>query len=284
AEMPWRVEGNRAYGPGALDMKGGIAVTLGALQALHDAAVTLPAPVRCLLTSDEETGSRTSREPIEQWARRHEWIFCLEPATAGGALKTGRKGTGLFTVEVVGRAAHAGNNPEEGVNAILEMAYQIPRIHALAHPARGTTVAVGVIEGGTRTNVVPERCRVRLDVRVVDREEQRRVEEGLAALRPVLEGARLETRGGWNRPPMSRTPAIAAAFARAARIGASLGLELREASVGGGSDANFVAALGAAVLDGLGPIGDGAHSPHEFIEIDSLADRAALLAALLTED
>jgi glutamate carboxypeptidase len=281
--MPWRLEKGRAYGPGVLDMKGGIAVTLLAVQVLRSEGITFPQGVRCLLTSDEETGSRTSRQLIEDLAPRHHWVLCLEPGLASGALKTSRKGTGLFTLEAIGRSAHAGHNPEAGVNAILEMAHQIPRVHALAAPERGTTVAVGVIEGGTRSNVVPERCRVRIDVRVVVPEEQRRVEDGFADLRPVLPEAQLVLHGGWNRPPMARSPAIAAAFERARRLGALLGMDIGEGSAGGGSDANFVAALGAAVLDGLGPRGDGAHSPGEFIEIDSLAERAALLAALLTE-
>jgi glutamate carboxypeptidase len=264
-------------------MKGGIAVTLGALEAMRAAAIELSSPVRCLLTSDEETGSHTSRQLIEELASRHRWVLCLEPALPNGSLKTSRKGTGLFFLEAIGRAAHAGNNPEAGINAILEMAHQIPKVHALAAPERGTTVGVGVIEGGTRTNVVPERCRVRIDVRVVLPEEQRRFEEGFAALRPVLPGAQLTTRGGWNRPPMQRSPGVAAAFERARRIGAQLGIDLGEGGAGGGSDANFVAALGAAVLDGLGPRGDGAHSSAEFVVIDSLAERSALLAALLTE-
>jgi glutamate carboxypeptidase len=283
AENPWRIEGGRVYGPGSLDMKGGIAVSLAAMQVLHAEQVDLPASVTCLLTSDEETGSRTSRALIEDLARRHSAVYCLESALPDGRLKTSRKGTGLFVLEVVGRAAHAGNNPEAGVNAILEMAHQIPKVHALAAPGRGTTVAVGVIEGGTRTNVVPERCRARLDVRILEEEEKQRVEAGLAALRPVLPGAQLLLRGGWNRPPMPRTAAIAAAFERARRIGSELGFTLGEAGVGGGSDANYVAALGVSVLDGLGPRGDGAHSSHEYVEIDSLAERSALLAALLTE-
>jgi glutamate carboxypeptidase len=280
---PWSIEGGRAYGPGALDMKGGIAVTLGALEGLHAHGVRPSSPIRCLLTSDEETGSRTSRALIEDLARRHERVLCLEPALPNGSLKTRRKGTGVFVLEATGRAAHAGNNPGAGINAILEMAYQIPQIHALAAPAKGTTVGVGVIEGGTRTNVVPEHCRVRIDVRVVEPEEQQRIEAGFAGLRPILEGAQLSTRGGWNRPPMTRTPPIAAAFERARRLGADLGLDLAEGSAGGASDANFVAALGVSVLDGLGPRGDGAHSSQEYVEIDSLAERAALLAALLTE-
>ena len=279
---PWAERDGRAFGPGSLDMKGGIAVTLAALATLHRAGRRPARPVRCLFTSDEETGSHSSRELLESEARQRDLVLCLEPAMPDGSLKTSRKGTGLFIVETIGRAAHAGNNPGAGINAILEMAHQIPLVQALAAPAAGTTVSVGVIEGGTRTNVVPERCRVKVDIRVVEAAERARVEAGLAALHPVLEGARIETRGGWNRPPMVRTDSIASAFERARRIGDGLGLRLTEGAAGGGSDANFVAALGIPVLDGLGPVGDGAHSPQEYVEIDSLPERAALLAALLS--
>ncbi len=280
---PWTERNGRAFGPGVLDMKGGIAVTLAALAGLVRAARLPARPVRCLFTSDEETGSHSSRGLLEDQARRASLVLCLEPAMRDGSLKTSRKGTGFFIVEAVGRAAHAGNNPEAGINAIVEMAHQIPLIQGLAAPAFGTTVSVGVIEGGTRTNVVPERCRVRVDVRVVEAAEQARVEAGLAALHPTLEGARIEKHGGWNRPPMPRTASIAAAFEGARRIGDGLGLRLTEGAAGGGSDANFVAALGIPVLDGLGPVGDGAHSSEEYVEIRSLPERAALLAALLTE-
>jgi glutamate carboxypeptidase len=273
---PWAIEGELAFGPGALDMKGGIAVTLAALGALRRAGHPPNRPVRCLFTSDEETGSRTSRALVEAQARSHDLVLCLEPAMPDGALKTSRKGTGLFSVEVHGRAAHAGNDPQAGINAIVEMAHQIPEIQALASPAAGTTVSVGVIDGGTRSNVIPERCRVRVDVRVVAASEQGRVDAGFAALRPVLPGAVIEAHGGWNRPPMARTASIASAFEDARRLGASLGLQLTEGSAGGGSDANYVAALGVPVLDGLGPAGDGAHSTQEFVQIGSLAERAAL--------
>jgi glutamate carboxypeptidase len=281
AERPWRVEGGRAYGPGALDMKGGLAITLGALAGLLAGGTTLPR-LTCLLTSDEETGSHASRALIEDAARRHDRVLCLEPASAGGGLKTSRKATGVFVLEATGRAAHAGNDPEQGINAILEIALQIPRVHALAAPATGTTVSVGVIEGGTRANVIPERCRVRIDVRASRQEEMRRVELGLGALEPAVQGARLALRGGWNRPPMARTPGVAALFEQARELGGELGLQIAESSAGGGSDANFVAAIGAPVLDGLGARGDGAHSAQEFVEIDSLPERAALLAGLIT--
>lgn len=279
---PWRVEGNRAFAPGVLDMKGGIAVSLAALDGLRSAGRSPSKPVRLLFTSDEETGSQTSRALIEDLARRHDLTLCLEPSLPGGALKTRRKGTGLFFVEAIGRSAHAGNDPEAGINAILEMAHQVPRIHQLAAPEAGTTVSVGVIEGGTRSNVIPEACRVRVDLRVVSIDEQARVEAGFAALSPTLPGAAIKWRGGWNRPPMSRTPAIGAAFDHAVGAAAQLGLTLDEGAAGGGSDANFVAALGLPVLDGLGPLGEGAHSPTEHVLLDSLPGRAALLAVLLT--
>lgn len=281
--MAWRIEAGRALGPGVLDMKGGIAVTLAALSMLREKGIAPRRPIRCLFSSDEETGSRTSRSLIEDLARRAAIALCLEPGLPNGGLKTQRKGTGVFILEASGRAAHAGNNPEAGINAIEELAHHIPAIHALASPSTGTTVSVGVIQGGTRTNVIPASCTAKVDVRIVETAERARIEAGLAALRPVLHGARIEIRGGWSRPPMPRTPPIAAAFERAQTIAASLGIALSEGPAGGGSDANFVAALGGAVLDGLGPIGDGAHSPDEYLEVDSLPERAALLAGLLTE-
>jgi glutamate carboxypeptidase len=281
--MPWSVEGGRATGPGAIDMKGGVTIALAALEALAGAG-RLPAwPIRILFTSDEETGSRTSRALIEEYARAHRAVFCLEPAMPDGALKTWRKGTGLFTLKTTGRSSHAGNSPEAGVNAIVEMAHQILKVQALSRPELGTTISVGVIEGGTRTNVVPGECRAKIDVRVLDPGEPERLTRDLQELRPLLPGARVEVKGGWNRPPMLRTATMAATFERARSLGKPLGFDLQESGTGGGSDANFVAAVGIPVLDGLGPLGNGAHSDHEFVIVDSLADRAALLAALLTE-
>lgn len=281
--MPWSVEGGRATGPGAIDMKGGVTIALAAMEALARAG-RLPAwPIRILFTTDEETGSRTSRSLIEEHARSHRAVFCLEPAMPDGALKTWRKGTGLFTLQTMGRTSHAGNSPEAGVNAIVEMAHQILKVQALARPEVGTTISVGIIEGGTRTNVVPGQCRAKIDVRVLDPGEPERLARELQELRPVLPGARVEVKGGWNRPPMLRTATMIASFERARTVGRTLGLDLHESGTGGGSDANFVAALGLPVLDGLGPLGNGAHSDHEFVIVESLAARAALLAALLTE-
>jgi glutamate carboxypeptidase len=281
--MPWSVEDGRATGPGSIDMKGGIAVALAALGALSGAGMLPRHPIRILFTSDEETGSRTSRALIEELARQHRAVFCLEPAMPDGALKTWRKGTGLFILEVTGVPSHAGNSPESGVNAIVEMAHQILRVQALARPEAGTTISTGTIEGGTRTNVVPARCRAKVDIRVLEIPEQARLSQAFQDLQPVLPGAKIAVSGGWNRPPMARTPTMAAAFGRARTIAKGLGLDLQESGTGGGSDANFVAALGVPVLDGLGPLGNGAHSDHEFVMVSSLPERAALLAALLTE-
>jgi glutamate carboxypeptidase len=281
--MPWSVQDDRATGPGSIDMKGGVVVALAALEALTGTGLLPSHPIRVLFTSDEETGSRTSRALIEDLARKHRAVFCLEPAMPDGALKTWRKGTGLFILEVTGVPSHAGNSPESGVNAIVEMAHQILRVQALARPEAGTTISTGTIEGGTRTNVVPARCRAKVDIRVLETAEQARLSRAFQDLQPVLPGAKIAVSGGWNRPPMARTPTMAAAFGRARTIAKGLGLDLQESGTGGGSDANFVAALGVPVLDGLGPLGNGAHSDHEFVMVSSLPERAALLAALLTE-
>lgn len=283
ARMPWGVADGRATGPGSIDMKGGVTVALAALEALVRADRMPRWPVRILFTTDEETGSRTSRTLIEDQARRHRAVFCLEPAMPDGALKTWRKGTGLFILDVTGRTSHAGNSPEAGVNAIVEMAHQVLKVQSLARPEAGTTISVGLIAGGTRTNVVPGHCQAKLDVRVLEPGEPERIERELHDLRPALAGAKVEVRGGWNRPPMRRTPTMTASFRRARTLAAPLGLDLVESGTGGGSDANFVAAIGVPVLDGLGPLGNGAHSDHEYVVVDSLAQRAALLAALLTE-
>ncbi len=219
---------------------------------------------------------------IEREARRSDCALVLEPAAGiGGRLKTARKGVGEVEISVIGRAAHAGLEPEKGVNAVHELAFQIARIQRFNQPRRGMTVSVGVVAGGTRTNVVPEQAQALIDVRVARPADARRLERRLRALRPILPGARLEVRGGINRPPMQRTPAVAALFQHGRRLGRWLGLELEEAAVGGGSDGNFTAAVGVPTLDGLGGVGEGAHSRRENVLLDSLPERAALLAALL---
>jgi len=283
SKMPWRVGGDRLYGPGVMDMKSGLAIALTAIEAVQQASLAPRSRISLLCTSDEETGSHTSRELIEDQAREHELVLCMEPGLPDGSLKTWRKGIGDFRVEVTGRAAHAGANPEAGVNAIVEMAHVIHRLTSLEDPAKGTTVSVGVVGGGTRTNVVPAWCFAEVDLRVLEVSEMDRLNVALSSLEPVLPGATISFEGSWNRPPMPRTPILAEAFGRALTIGAKLGLHLSEGGTGGGSDANFVAPLGVPVLDGLGAVGNGAHSEREYILLSSLPPRTALLAALISE-
>ena len=281
AKMPFRVKGGKAYGPGTFDMKAGIVQALFALQALQQAEIPLRKRIVFLWTSDEEIGSDTSRKLIEQEARRSDAVFVLEPAFGPkGFLKTSRKGVGEAELIVRGRAAHAGLAPQEGVNAIHELARQIARLERWNDPRRGISVNADIVEGGTRTNVIAERARAALDLRAMTLGDMRRIEKQLRGLRPILPGARVEIRGGFNRPPMERKMS-AELFARAKALGRQMGLSLGECSAGGGSDGNFTAALGVPTLDGLGAVGDGAHSAREHIVISSLAPRAALLAAFI---
>ncbi len=281
ARMPFRIRNGRAYGPGILDMKSGLVCGLSAIGALQALRMTPQSPVRFFLNSDEETASRAFRKEIIAEARRARAVLVLEPAAAGGALKTARKGVGEFRVTVYGRAAHAGVDPAAGVNAISELARQLLKIERLARPGRGLTISVGVIEGGTRSNVVPERASAAVDVRVPRHGNAAVLERKVYALKPILPGARLEITGGINRPPMERRRAIGL-FRQAQRLAREMGLELREASTGGGSDGNFTAALGIPTLDGLGGVGDGAHAWNEHVVIRELPRRTALLAALIT--
>jgi glutamate carboxypeptidase len=281
AARPWRETEGRIYAPGVYDMKAACAVALEALRACAEFKLKPRRPVVLLLTCDEESGSFSGRELVEREASRAEYVLVLEPPAPGGRAKTARKGTGLFTLAVEGRAAHAGLEPEKGVNAVLEIARQIERVSALARPELGTTINVGTVSGGTQANVVPAAASAEIDVRFSTASEALRVEEGIRGVRPFDERARLKVSGGINRPPMERTEAVAALFERARRVAASLDFELGETSVGGASDGNFAAACGAAVLDGLGVDGDGAHAEHEHIHADAVVRRAAFLTALV---
>ena len=281
AERPWREEGGRIYAPGVFDMKASCAAAVEALRACAELGLRPRRPVTLLLTCDEETGSFSGRALVEEEARGAEAVLVLEPPAPGGGAKTARKGTGLFTLRAAGVAAHAGLDPEKGASAVHELARQIERLCALAEPARGMTVNVGVVRGGTRSNVVAEQATAEVDVRFSTADEARRLERAIRGLRPSDARVRLTIEGGINRPPLERTPQVERLYLKARGAAAALGFELGEASVGGASDGNFAAACGAAVLDGLGVEGDGAHAAHEHIIVDSVASRGALLAALI---
>ncbi len=281
ARTPFRVSRGRARGPGVFDMKGGLVIALYAADALAAAGCRPEKRVVFLWTSDEEIGSETSRRIIEREASRSDAVLVLEPALGlDGRVKTGRKGVGEFELIATGRAAHAGLNPEDGVNAIEEIVRQIARLARWNQPRRGTTVNAGVIEGGTRTNVIPEHARVVVDARASRAEDMRVLERKFRAMRPILAGAKLQVRGGFNRPPMERKTGVAL-FGKARALAKEMGVTLGDAFVGGGSDGNFTAALGVPTLDGLGAVGEGAHSTGENIVMTRMAERAALLAGLM---
>jgi glutamate carboxypeptidase len=283
ARRPVRVEDGRLYGPGVYDMKAGIAMALTALRLLRERGAWPSRPVTVLLTADEETGSHGSRALIEQAARAAALTLVLEPATAAGALKTARKGTGEIEIITHGRSAHAGSDHAKGRNAIEELAHHVLAAQRLTDYALGTTVSVGLVSGGTRTNVIPDAARAVADVRVAVPTEVERLARWAESLRPALEGTAVKATLTINRPPMARDATMIATFQRAQAIGARLGLVVTEGSTGGASDGNFVAALGTPVLDGLGPLGDGGHAEHEHLVIASLGERTALLAALVSE-
>ena len=286
ARFPVYAEAGVLHGPGVFDMKGGIVALIFALRRLREisgGALPLRRPLWALFTSDEETGSQTSRPLIESLARQAGAVFCLEPALPGGELKTSRKGTGKIATTARGKAAHAGMDHVRGRNAIEELAHHILSVQKLTDYERGTTTNVGIVRAGTRTNIVPDEAVAEVDFRVSQPGEVARLQAWAAGLQPVIEGCTVQAEVSANRPPMPRDAAMALAFQKAQAIGRKLGLELGEGATGGGSDANFVAPLGVPVLDGLGVRGDGSHSEREHTIIDSLPERAALLAALLME-
>jgi glutamate carboxypeptidase len=270
----------RLYGPGAYDMKGGLGIGLQALRALLELDL-LPGTVVLLCTTDEEIGSAGSRDLIEAEAREADAVLVLEPPLANGAVKTSRKGVGDFSIEITGVAAHAGVEPSRGASAIHELVRLAASVLALGRPEIGTTVNVGVVEGGTRSNVVAERASMAIDVRASSMVEAMRVDTGLRALSAGDPRISLTVRGGINRPPMERSEGVIRLYERARDVAAALGHDLLEGGTGGASDGNFTAALGIPTLDGLGAPGDGAHARHEHILVDALPFRSALLAGLI---
>jgi len=281
-QKPFRVEDGLAYGPGILDMKAGIAITLHALEAMRTLGLAPQQRVKLLFNTDEEVGSPTSRALIEEEARKSTHVFCLEPAAGkDGALKTARKGVGMFEIKVTGRAAHAGNEPEKGISAVEELAHQVLRLHSLTDFEIGTTVNVGVMSGGTVRNQIAPFAEALVDLRVATMAEADRVTKEVLGLSPTLPGASVVVTGGLNRPPMEKTQGTARLLETARRLAEPLGIELTEAHVGGGSDGQFAAAVGVPVLDGMGGVGEGPHADHEHVQVAALPQRVALLASLL---
>jgi glutamate carboxypeptidase len=282
ARQPCVEVNGRLMGPGVVDMKASIAMALTVLAMLKERKLWLDRPLTALFTSDEEIGSETSRPLIERLAKESALVLCLEPCLPDGSLKTWRKGVGDFEIVARGKAAHAGADHESGRNAIEELAHHILAVQKLTDYKKGTTLNVGVVGGGSRSNVVPDEARARVDMRVRTPEEAERITHWMLSLKPILNGTTLEVKGGLNRPPMPRDERMIATFKRAQAIAANLGIKIGEGGTGGGSDANFVAPLGIPVLDGLGALGNGAHSEREHILIASLPERAALLAGIIS--
>jgi glutamate carboxypeptidase len=280
--MPFRQARGRLWGPGVLDMKAGLVFFIFAMRILRELDVPVRRKVVLQVNSDEEVGSESSRTLTEEAARRSAAVLVLEPGTGlDGKLKTARKGVGDYRVTVRGRAAHAGLDFEKGANAVVEMARQVERIASFTRLRQGITVSPGVIQGGTRSNVVPAECHVDVDVRAPRSSAQRYLERQFASLKPFDKRCAIDVEGGLNRPPMERSAGVRRLFQTARSLGAGLGVEVEESSSGGGSDGNFTAALGIPTLDGLGAVGEGAHAPHESILVNRIADRTALLAKLV---
>jgi glutamate carboxypeptidase len=279
-QNPTRIEDGKLYGCGVFDMKAGVVLMLETLRFFAATGISPARPITILLSCDEEVGSFTGRSIVEAEARRSEFCLVCEPSAAG-RVKTGRKGTGTFTIKAHGRPAHAGLEPEKGASAILELSRQIDKLAALNDPASGTTANVCTIKGGTTTNVIPEHAECTLDVRFTSVKEAERIEREVEAMSSVDERVSLTILGGINRHPLERTEAVAALYGRAKELAEGFGYELGETQVGGGSDGNFVGALGVPVLDGLGVTGDGAHTLYEHILVDDIAARATLITMLL---
>jgi glutamate carboxypeptidase len=282
--MPVEVRDGRLHGPGAYDMKAGLVQMLYALRALGDLGLSPPVAPVVLINSDEEIGSRETRHHIRRLARIAVRTLVLEPSLGPeGRLKTARKGVGRFTVTITGSAAHAGLDPGKGASAIVELSHVIQRLHALNDIERGISVNVGLIEGGVRANVVAAASRAVVDVRVGTAEDARHIEEAIGRLEASTPGVTLHIEGAIGRPPMERTPRNQALWRVAHQAGRRLGIELEQASAGGGSDGNHASLL-SATLDGLGAVGDGAHARHEHVVLETMAERAALLVLMLMAD
>ncbi|PJF36686.1 MAG: hypothetical protein CUN49_04120 [Candidatus Thermofonsia Clade 1 bacterium] len=283
AQRPVHVEGDRLIGPGTWDMKASIGVVLSVLEGLQARGEFPKRPIWALFTTDEETGSLHSWEIIETVARQAGLCLVMEFAATNGGIKTWRKGIANYQVSVMGKASHAGNAPEKGINAVIELAHQTLRINTLNRLDLGTSVSVTVVQGGSAFNVIPERATAQVDVRFKTQAEAERVHQALMSLTPVLEGAKIEVTQRSQRPPMERDAKMVASYEQLKAIVAELGMDLPEEGSGGGSDGNITSALGIPTLDGLGPLGEGAHAAHEQVVISSIPARAAMLDALVRQ-
>lgn len=284
ARLPCRIDGERVTGPGSFDMKYGDIQALWGLRLVVEAGAAKDKTFVFLGNSDEEVGSPTSRPIIERLARESECVFVLEPSVGpDGAIKLWRKGVGIYHLDVDGVASHAGADPEKGRSAVLELAHQVVSLHALNDPARGTTVNVGVVRGGTRSNVVAAHAEAEIDLRVRTADEARRADAGIRDRPTFISGTTVRVKGGLNRPPMEETEASRRLYTLAKRLAADEGFDLPAGGTGGGSDGNFTAALGVPTLDGLGAVGDGGHAEHEHVVAPTIAPRLAWFARLLAE-
>lgn len=283
AQRPVRIEDGRLYGPGAIDMKGGITVVLSALRGLVDRGELPTRPIRVLMTTDEEIGSIHSHDVIRQYAADCGLVMVMEPATIDEELKTMRKGIATYRLDIEGLPAHAGNAPEKGINAIIEFAQQALRLKEMNDLKRGVSVSVTKVEGGTATNVIPAHVTAYVDTRAITVQQWQETYDTIMHLEPMMPGARIHAEQINGHMPMERDATMQAAFAQCRSIGSRHGLTIHENMSGGASDGNTVAALGVPVLDGLGPQGDGLHALHEHVVIASLPRRATLLAGLLLE-
>ncbi|MDX2137410.1 MAG: M20 family metallopeptidase [Chloroflexota bacterium] len=284
AERPVRIDDEgRLFGPGAIDMKGGITLVLSALRGLKERGEMPNRPIWVLMTSDEEVGSVHSKATLQETAAQCGLVLVMEPATIDEALKTMRKGVSTYRVEITGLPSHAGNQPEKGINSIIEMAQQALKLNALNDLKNGTSVSVTMVNGGTATNVIPEHTTFFVDVRTITVRAWEAINEQITGLTPFVPGAKLKVTQTNGHTPMERNDLMRKTYAQCKAIGEQYGLSIYEDSSGGGSDGNTVAAMGVPVLDGLGPQGDGLHALHEHVVLNSLPRRATLLAAMLKE-
>ena len=282
-DNPIRINKGKMHGPGIIDMKSSLVQVVFALQILQKHNRWPNTPITLLLTSDEEIGSNSSRPLIKHFGKTANLVLCMEPALSQGELKTSRKGVMRFTITTKGKSAHAGAAHEEGINAIEEMAHQIICLQNLTNYETGNTINIGEIKGGSRPNVIPEECQIAVDVRIRNIVEANKITNIIDNLKSNVPGSKILITGGIERDPMPKTPEISAAFKQASQIAKNLGIMLKEGSTGGGSDANIIANYKVPILDGLGPLGDGAHTSKEHLLLNSVSNRTALLSGIISE-